>query len=138
VCGLVEGGVLRLGADVTAVAVVRGSRVVATRAFGLGRDALLARAEHGDRDAAVWARCVAAPLPDLDGLLPSRWHFVGVPEELAPLPAALGDAVAAQRGGEADVSPLRPSLASRAFAQEPLHADDLVALGAAALAAELA
>jgi cell division ATPase FtsA len=135
--GLVEGAVLRLGADVTAFAVVRGSRVVATRAFGLGRDALLARAQRGERDAAVWARCVVAPIPAFEGLLPARWHFVGVPDELVTLPRALADAVAEQRGGEVEVSPLRPQVASRILAQEPLHADDLVAAGAAALAGEL-
>jgi cell division ATPase FtsA len=138
VSGIAEGAVLRLGADVTAFAVVRASRVVATRAFGLGRDALLARPQRVDRDATVWSRCVVAPLPGLDGLLPARWHFVGVPEELVALPRALGDAVAAQRGGEVEMEPLRPATASRVLAQEPLHADDLVACGAAALAAELA
>jgi len=135
--GLVEGAVLRLGADVTAFAVVRGSRVVATRAFGLGRDAFFARMERVERDAAVWARCVVSPLTGLEGLLPSRWHFVGVPEELVALPRALGDALAEQRGGDVEMSPLRPALASRVFASEPLHADDLVAVGAAAFAAEI-
>lgn len=137
-CGIVEGGVLRLGADVTAFAVIRGSRVIATRAFGLGRDALLARMERVERDAAVWARCVTSPIPGIDGLLPSRWLFVGVPDELVALPRALADAVAQERGGEVEMEPLRPALASRVVAQEPLHADDLVACGAAALAAEIA
>jgi cell division ATPase FtsA len=136
--GLVEGAVLRLGADVTAFAVVRASRVVATRAFGLGRDAFLSRPERVQRDAAVWARCVVAPLPGLDGLLPARWHFVGVPEELVALPSALGEAVAEQRGGDVEMQALRPAVASRVLTHEPLHADDLVACGAAALAAELA
>ena len=136
--GLVEDAVLRLGADVTAIAVVRGSRVVATRAFGLGREAFLARPERVEADAAVWARCVVAPIPGLEGLLPARWHFVGVPEELAALPRALGDAIAEERGGEAEVGTLRTSLATRVFSQEALHSDDLVAVGAAALAAEMA
>lgn len=136
-CGLVEGAVLRLGPDVTAFAIVRGSRVVSTRAFGLGRDAFLARLERAGRDATVWARCVVAPLPGLDGSLPSRWLFVGVPDELVALPRALGDAVAAQRGSDVEMEALRPALASRVLAQEPLHSDDLVAIGAAALAAEL-
>lgn len=134
--GVVEGAVLRIGPDVTAVAVVRGSLVVATRAFGLGRDAFLARADRATSDAAVWARCVAVPLAGSDGLLPARWWTVGVPEELAALPRALADAVAAQRGGEVDVAPLRASVVSRLITTEPLHADDLVAAGAAFLAAE--
>lgn len=132
-----EGAVLRIGADVTAFAVVRGSRVVATRAFGLGRDAFLARAGRTASDAATWSRCVAAPLPGFDGLLPARWYFVGVPEELMDLPRALGDALAEQRGGEVEIAPLRPAVATRVLAQEPLHADDLVAVGAAALAGAL-
>lgn len=131
--GLADGVVLRLAADVTAFAVVRGSRVVATRAFGLGRDALLARAERIESDARVWAACLVRPLPELEGLLPARWHFLGVPEELAALPRALGDAVAAHRGGETDIVPVRPALA-RVYSQEPLQAEDLVAAGAALLA----
>jgi hypothetical protein len=134
--GLGEGAVLRLGPDTTAFAVVRGSRVVATRAFGLGRDALAARAPERAADAEVWARCVIAPLPSLEGALPSRWHLVGIPDELVALPRALADALARTRGGDVEVTPLRPALASRVFAQEALHADDLVAAGAASLAAE--
>lgn len=136
--GLAEGAVLRMGADVTAFAVIRGSRVVATRAFGLGRDAFLARDGRTAQDAATWARCVVAPLPGFDGLLPGRWHFVGVPEELLDLPRALGDAVAEQRGGEVEIAPLRPAAATHVLSQEPLHADDLVAVGAAGLAGALA
>lgn len=136
--GLAEGGVLRLGADITAFAVVRGSQVVATRAFGLGRDAFSARPGSVGTDAAVWARCIVAPLPGLEGLLPARWSFVGVPEELVALPRALGDALAAQGRGDVEITPLRVALASRVVATEPLHADDLVAAGAAAFAAELA
>lgn len=137
-CGLEEGAVLRIGADVTAYAVVRGSRVVATRAFGLGRDAFLARSGRTGRDAATWARCVTAPLPGFDGLLPGRWHFVGVPDDMLELPKALGAALADERGGgEVELAPLRPALATRVLAQEPLHADDLVAVGAAALAGGL-
>jgi hypothetical protein len=135
--GMVEGAVLRLGVDVTAFAVVRGSRVVATRAFGLGRDALLARADHRAADASVWASCVSAPPPGLDGPLPALWHFVGVPEELLDLPRALGNAIAGQRGGEVEILPLRPTVATRLLSHEQLHADDLVAAGAAALAADL-
>ena len=134
--GLAEGAVLRIGADVTAFAVIRGGRVVATRAFGLGRDAFLERTRKADRDARTWASCVTAPLPGFDGLLPGRWHFVGVPEDLVELPRALGTALAEERGGsEVEIAPLRPALATRVLSQEPLHADDLVAVGAAALAA---
>src|SRR5439155_15267910 len=89
--GVAEAGVVRLGADVTAVAIVRSSRVMATRAFGLGRDAFLARPDRVERDSAVWARCVASPFSGLEGLLPARWIFVGVPQELAAIPQALGD-----------------------------------------------
>lgn len=136
-CGLAEGAVLRIGADVTAFAVIRGSRVVATRAFGLGRDAFLARSSRTSRDAATWAQCVTAPLPGFDGLLPSRWHFAGVPEDLVELPKALGAALAEERGSEVEISPLRPALATRVLSQDPLHADDLVAIGAAGLAGAL-
>lgn len=136
-CGVAEAAVLRLGADVTAFAVIRGGRVVATRAFGIGRETLLGRGGDVARAAEVWARCVVAPMSELDGVLPSRWHIVGVPDELVTLPRALGDALAAQRGGDVEIAPLRPALASRVFAAEPLHADDLVAAGAAAFAAEI-
>ena len=134
--GVTEAGVVRVGADVTAVAILQSSRVVATRAFGLGRDAILARVHRIEADATVWARCVATPYGGVE-ILPARWIFVGVPAELAALPQALSDVVAAQRGGAVDISPLRPQLASRVFAPESLHSDDLVAAGAAALAAEL-
>ncbi|MDE3113686.1 MAG: hypothetical protein KGN00_00550 [Chloroflexota bacterium] len=135
--GVEEGGILRLGPDVTALAVIRAGRVVATRAFGLGRDALLARTDGSPSGAEVWARCVVAPLPALEGQLPARWHIVGVPDELVALPRALGDALAAQRGGDVEIVPLRAALASRVFAVEPLHAEDLAAAAAAALAAEV-
>ncbi len=135
--GMGEGAILRLSADVTSFAIVRASRVVATRAFGLGRDALLARPDQRAADSAVWARCVLSPLEGLDGPLPSLWHFVGVPEDLLDLPRALGAALATQRGGEVEILPLRPTLATRVLSHEALHSDDLVAAGAAALAAEL-
>lgn len=137
-CGVTEGAVLRIGSDVTAFSVIRGSRVVATRAFGLGRDAFLARSGRTSRDAATWARCVVAPLPGFDGLLPARWHFVGVPEDLLELPKALGTSLAEERGSEVEITPLRPAIATRVLSQDPLHADDLVAVGAAALAGGLA
>ncbi len=136
--GLAEGAVLRMGADVTAFAVVRSGRVVATRAFGLGRDSFLARPGRGGRDAETWARCVTAPLPSFDGMLPGDWHFVGVPDDLLELPRALGTALAEERGGgEVEIAPLRPALATRVLSQEPLQADDLVAVGGVALAAGL-
>ena len=147
--GFTDGGILRLGADVTAYAIVREGRVVATRVFGLGRDALLDRirrgpavpgraAGTGDRsDAGVWARCVLATNAAIDGEYPARWYFVGVPDELVALPRALGEALAAQRGGSVDIAPLRAAAAGRVATDGQLHADHLVAAGAAALAAEL-
>jgi len=86
----------------------------------------------------VWARCVIAPVPGVDGLLPARWYFVGVPESLIALPRALGDALAELRGGDVKIEPLRTSVATRVFSAEPLHADDLVPAAAAALAAGIA
>ena len=53
------------------------------------------------------------------------------------MPAALGEILGQQRGSPAEVTPLRPQMASRVFAPEGVHADDLVAIGAAALAAEV-
>lgn len=159
--GFTDGGVLRLGADVTAYAIVRDGRVVATRVFGLGRDALLERirrgraepglaagppgagageagAGTGDRlDAAVWASCVLATNEAVGGQYPARWYFVGVPDELVALPRSLGEALAAQRGGSVDIAPLRAGAATRIASDGQLHADLLVAAGAAALAAEI-
>ena len=133
--GFTDGGILRLGADLTAYAIVREGRVIATRVFGLGRDALLGRA--ATPDAAVWARCVLATNAAIDGQYPARWHFVGVPDELVALPRALGEALAAQRGGPVDIAPLRSAAAGRVATDGRLHADHLVAAGAAALAAEV-
>jgi len=155
--GFTDGGVLRLGADVTAYAMVRDGRVVATRVFGLGRDSLLDRARRAsapdrsgeggrfgpreplgmEQDAMVWARCVLATNDAIDGQYPARWYFVGVPDELVALPRALGEALAEQRGGSVDIAPLRSSVAGRVATDGELHADHLVAAGAAALAAEL-
>ena len=135
--GFSDGGVLRLGADVTAYAIVRDGRVVATRVFGLGRNALLPRQGTMEKDAAVWARCVLASNEAVEGQYPARWYFVGVPDELIALPRALGDALAKQRGGSVDIAPLRAAVASRVVTDGQLHADHLVAAGAAALAAEL-
>src|SRR5207245_9630341 len=41
--GVADAGVVRIGADTTAVARVRERRVVGTRVFGLGRDAFVSR-----------------------------------------------------------------------------------------------
>lgn len=135
--GFTDGGVLRLGADVTAYAIVRDGRVVATRVFGLGRDALLARPGSRGGDAAVWASCVLATNEAVGGQYPARWYFVGVPDELVALPRSLGEALAAQRGGSVDIAPLRAGAATRIASDGQLHADLLVAAGAAALAAEI-
>lgn len=137
--GFTDGGVLRLGADLTAFAIVRDGRVVATRSFGLGRDELLGRVEGAKAadDAAVWASCVLAPNDAVEGQYPARWYFVGVPDELVALPRALGNALARQRGGAADISPLGAPAATRLSTDGQLHADHLVAGGAAAIAAEI-
>ena len=135
--GFTDGGVLRLGADVTAYAIVRDGRVVATRVFGLGRDALRERPGSRDGDAAVWASCVLATNDAVEGQYPARWYFVGVPDELVTLPRALGEALAAQRGGSVDIAPLRSTATARIATDGQLHADLLVAAGAAALAAEI-
>jgi cell division ATPase FtsA len=132
--GVAEAGIARLGADQTAVAVVRDGRVTGTRVFAVGRDALLAR--RSSADAGVWARCVIASIRALGLELPGRWYAVGVPDELAVLPQALAAAASAERGGPIDVLPLRLSLVPRVVADATLTADDLVAAGAAALAAE--
>ncbi len=128
-----DGGILRLSADLTSFGVVRGGRVVATRAFALGRAALIARDGQAEADARVWAECVTAPLP-VEGPPPGRWHFVGVPESLRLLPRALGDLLG-ETQRDVEIAPLAVSLASLIWSEVPLHADDLVAAGAAALEA---
>ncbi len=133
--GLFDAGVVRLGADLTALAVVREGRVVATRVFALGRAALAARAEKADADGQVWADCVVASLRGLDGPPPGRWVFVGVPESLLALPKALGIVVGEIRGDAVDIAPLSVALISRVYGEIGLRSDDLVAAGAAALAA---
>jgi cell division ATPase FtsA len=132
--GVADAGIARLSADQTAVAVVRDGRVTGTRVFAVGRDALLARRGTGDAD--VWASCVIGTVRSLGLELPGRWYAAGVPDELTSLPRALAAAASAERGGSLDVLPLRPSLAPRVVADASLTADDLVAAGAAALAAE--
>lgn len=132
--GVLDAGVLRLGADVTALAILREGRVVATRSFGLGRIAIASRPDRLEADARVWADCVVASLHTLDGLPPARWLFVGVPDSLLALPRALGEAVGGVRGGAVDVSPLSVGIANRAYGDVQLRADDLVAVGAAAIA----
>jgi hypothetical protein len=132
--GIADAGVVRVGADVTALAMVRERRVVGTRVFGLGRDAFAAREDTRDDDARVWAEIVALPLGFDDAAPPERWLFVGVPEELLALPNALAKIVGEARGGAARIGPLTPSVASRVFSDVGLNAEDLVAAGAAALA----
>src|SRR5438094_8526457 len=134
--GIADAGVVRVGADVTALAIVRERRVVGTRVFGLGRDAFAAREDTRDEDARVWAEIVALPLSD-DAQPPERWLFVGVPEALLALPNALAKIVGEARGGAARIGPLTPSVTSRVFSDVPLNAEDLVAAGAAALATEV-
>lgn len=132
--GVLDAGVLRLGADLTALAILREGRVIATRAFGLGRIAIASRPDRLEADARVWADCVVASLHTLDGLPPARWLFAGVPDSLLALPRALAEAVGGVRGGTVDVTPLSVGLASRAYADVPLRTEDLVAVGAAAIA----
>jgi cell division ATPase FtsA len=133
--GITDAGVVRLGADATSLGVLREGRVVATRVFALGRSALAARVGKADDDARVWADCVVASLRGLDGTPPGRWIFVGVPETLLALPRALSDVVGEIRGDAVDIAPLSVGAATRVYSDVPLRSDDLVAAGAAALAA---
>ncbi|OLD10121.1 MAG: hypothetical protein AUJ06_02730 [Chloroflexi bacterium 13_1_40CM_3_70_6] len=133
--GIADAGVVRLGLDVTALAILRQRRVVGTRVFGLGRSAFAAREDSRDDDARVWAECVTLPVASDDLPPPERWLFLGVPETLLALPNALAALVGAARGAPARIGPLPPGTLSRVFADAPLHADDLVAVGACALAA---
>jgi hypothetical protein len=135
--GIADAGIVRLGADTTAIALVRERRVVGTRVFGLGRDAFASREGSRDADARVWAECVAVPLAAHGGPPPERWLFVGVPETLIALPNALGAVLGDARSGPVRIGPLSPGILSRVFADVAVHADDLVAVGAAAIAAEL-
>jgi cell division ATPase FtsA len=134
--GVADAGIVRVGADVTALAIVRERRVVGTRVFGLGRDAFMVRDETRDDDARTWAEIVVLPLSD-GAQPPERWLFVGVPEALLALPNALAKIVGEARGKAARIGPLTPSVTSRVFSDVPLNADDLVAAGAAALATEV-
>lgn len=135
--GVTDAGVVRLGADATSLAILKESRVVATRAFALGRTAIASRVGRRDDDARVWSGCVVASLGGIDGPPPGRWIFVGVPESLRALPDALHAAVGAVRGDSVEITPLTIGLASRVFSDVPLHADDLVAAAAVALTTEL-
>ena len=135
--GVSDAGIVRLGVDVTSLAVLREGRVAATRVFALGRTALAPRAGRTDEDARVWADCVVASLRGVDGPPPGRWIFVGVPDTLLALPHALGETVSGIRGDSVDIAPLAVPLVSRAYGDVPLRAEDLVAVGAAALAAGL-
>ena len=134
--GIADAGIVRLGADVTAVAIVRERRVVGTRVFGLGRDALAQRSETRDQDATVWAECVAAPLDGHDAPPPERWLFVGVPDTMLALPSALAATLGEARGGATRMGPLSAGVVSRVFADTPLQGEDLVAVGAAFVGAE--
>ena len=134
--GIADAGVVRVGVDVTALAIVRERRVVGTRVFGLGRDAFAGREETRDDDASVWAEIVALPLSD-EAQPPERWLFLGLPEAMIALPNALAKIVGEARGGAARIGPLTPSVTSRVFSDVPLNAEDLVAIGAAALATEV-
>ena len=135
--GVTDAGIVRLGPDATSLAILREGRVVATRVFALGRAGLLARPEAIDRDSRVWADCVIVSLRGLDGPPPGRWIFVGVPESLLALPSALGTAVGEIRGDAVDIAPLGVAQATRVYGDVPLRSDDLVAVGAAAIAAGL-
>jgi cell division ATPase FtsA len=135
--GIADAGIVRVGADVTALAMVRERRVVGTRVFGLGRDAFVSRDDTRDDDARVWAEVVALPLSSDNAPPPERWLFVGVPEALLALPNALARIVGEARGGAARIGPLTPSVTSRVFSDVPLNTEDLVAVGAAALATEV-
>lgn len=132
--GITDAGVIRLGPDVTSIAVLRDGRVAGTRVFALGRTALSARAAKSKDDAKVWADCVVASLRGLDGPTPGRWIFVGVPEPLLALPQALGEVIGGIRGDDIDIAPLSVALASRIYGSD-LRPDDLVAAGAAAIGA---
>src|SRR5207237_1340731 len=83
--GIADVGIVRVGADVTALAIVRERRVVGTRVFGLGRDAFAEREESRDDDALVWAEIVALPLTSENAPPSERWLFAGVPESLLAL-----------------------------------------------------
>ncbi len=130
-----DAGIVRLGPDLTALAIVREGRVVATRVFALGRSAITARAGKAQDDGRVWADCVVASLRGLDGPPPARWLFVGVPESLLSLPNALGAVIGGIRGDEVDIAPLTVVLATRLYGDGGLRSDDLVAASAAALGA---
>ena len=132
--GVSEAGIVRVGADVTAVGVVRDGRVAGTRVFAVGREVLSAR--NGATDGNVWARCVVAAVRSLGLELPGRWYAAGIPDDLAGLARALGSVAGVERGGSVDVLPLRTSLVPRIVADASLTADDLVAASAAALGAE--
>ena len=99
------------------------------------RDILLVRAFTPDGEG--WAECVALPLRSQDAPAPERWLFVGVPETLLALPNALREIVQTARGAAPRIGPLNPGITGRVFSDVPVHAEDLVAVGAAALASEV-
>ena len=85
----------------------------------------------------VTSVCVTLPLAQQDTLPPERWLFVGVPESLLVLPNALSGIVCEIRGAPARIGPLSSGVVGRLFSDVPLHSDDLVAAGAAALGAQV-
>ncbi len=135
--GTSDAGIVRVGPDLTSLAVLREGRVAATRVFALGRSTIAARVATMDADAKVWADCVVASLRGIDGPPPGRWIFAGVPETMRALPAALGAAVGEVRGDTVVIEPLTLGSAGRVYGDVALRPDDLVAAGAAAIAAEV-
>ena len=135
--GTTDAGIVRVGDDLTSVAILREGRVTATRVFALGRAALTGREATANEDAGVWADCVIASLRGIDGPPPGRWLFVGVPDEHLALPKALGERIGEIRGDTVDIRPLTLALVSRVYGDGGLRSEDLVAAGAAAIAAGL-
>ena len=135
--GTTDAGIVRVGDDLTSVAILREGRVTATRAFALGRSALDGRDATAAEDARVWSDCVVASLRGLDGPPPGRWLFVGVPEAHLALPNELGERIGEIRGDTVDIRPLTLALVSRIYGDGALLSEDLVAAGAAAIAAGL-
>ena len=123
--------VVRVGADLTSVAVLRSGDVRATCSFSLGRSELEARLV--EEDASVWASAVVEALGD--GETPARWILGGVADPR--LERALVAAAAERHGPAVEVLPLRLEMLTRVIAEPTLEVTDLVAVAAAALAAEI-
>src|SRR5439155_1030795 len=107
--------------------------VAAMAIDGRGLRSLVGHRGRLDDDAKVWADCVVASLRGLDGPPPGRWLFVGVSEALLALPSALAATIGEIRGDTPDAAPLAVSVANRIAGE--VRSEDLVAAGAAALAA---